>query len=246
MKRRSGRQPKPREKLRPSSRAVAGQPGSGRREGSVEFGSIDPATFAPVFDLSAAVRASRETYDKKDKDAIKWLKFHRLPRYVAANLERVIAGEGYSQEEARWCCVQFGVQQLLATEQFQEWKQLRELAISKSTRYLCDGDWDDVQERLTRFSFKPGECHSGTYAISARIPEEIRVQVAGAAKILGMPASTLATICFVDALRRLDGVMHQSDMDSTMSEFFTLLERRTRRLRNLLVEIEVLSPGHAR
>jgi hypothetical protein len=116
------------------------------------------------------------------------------------------------------------------------------LAISKTTRYQCDGDWDDVQERLTKFSFKPGDCHSGTYATSARIPEEIKIQVLGAANILGMPASTLATICFIDALRNLDEVMHQSDMDSTMTEFFTLLERRTRRLRNLLVEIEILSP----
>jgi hypothetical protein len=245
MNRRSGGEPTPGEKLPKSPRAKRDASRSARRGEGFKLASMDPAAISPVFDLSAAIRDSREAYDKKDTDVIKWLKLHRVPRYVAANLERVIAGEGFSQEEARWCCIQFGVGQFISSNRFQAWKQLRDLAISKTTRYQCDGDWDDVQERLNNFPFKPRDCHSGTYAISTRIPEEIKIQVQGAASVIGMPASTLATICVIDALRNLNGVMHQSDMDSTMSEFFTLFERRTRRLRNLLVEIEILSPGQA-
>lgn len=246
MKRRSGGNQAPGdERRKPPSRAKTAPSGSVRRREGFQRASMDPAMFSPEFDLSAAIEASQATYDKKDPDTIRWLKLHRVPRYVAANLERVIAGEGFSQEEARWCCIQFGVRQLLSSEHYQSWKQLRDLAISKTTRYQCDGDWDDVQERLNHFSFKPGDCHSGTYAISARIPEEIKKKLQRAANVLGMPASTLAAICVIDALRNLDGVMHKSDMDATMDDFFELLQRRTRRLRNLLVEIEILSPGQA-
>jgi hypothetical protein len=197
---------------------------------------------SPPFDLFEAVEESREIYDKKDKDIIKSLSLYRVPSYVRANLDRVIFGEKISHEEARWCCIEFGVRRIFASDEFEEWEKLYELATSRKTSYDSDGDWDDVQERLRKFSFKPGDLHSGTYSTNARLPEPIRAQVSGAAKILGMPASTVATICFIDALRDLDHVMHRKDMDATIEEFFTLLKRRTQRLRNLLVEVGVLMP----
>ena len=201
--------------------------------------------FESEFDLLAAIRESQSTYDKQDKDQIKWLSLHRLPKYVIANVDRVIAGEEVSHEEARWCCIEFGIGRLYASGEYKAWEALQELALSKESQYREDGDWDDVQERLTTFRFQPTDCHQGTRSVNARIPEPIKAQVSGAAKVLGMSATTVATICLIDALRELEFVMHKKDLNATMSEFYRLLRRRTRRLRRLLVEVEVLEPGEA-
>lgn len=205
--------------------------------------SFDPdALVEAQFDLFEAIEKSRKTYDKNDKDLIKTLTLYGLPKYVRANLDREIAGKEVSHEESRWCCIQFGVRRLFADERFQEWEELHDLANSRESHFKNDGDWDDVQERLTRFPFKPHDCYTGTYTTNARIPEPIRAQVTGAAKILGMSASTVATICFIDALRDLDHVMHRKDMDNTIEQFYSLLKRRTQRVRNLLVEVGAIQP----
>lgn len=220
--------------------------GSARQfRGKFPVASTDPAKFEPVFDLFAAIEESRQTYDKKDRDVIKSLTLYSLPTYVRANLNRVIHDEGVSHEEARWCCIEFGVRQLFASPRFKAWKKLYEQTTSRKTRYKNDGDWDDVQECLNRFRFKPRDLHTGTYTTNARIPEPIRAQVSGAAKVLGMSASTVATTCIIDALRVLEDVMHKDDMDATIEEFYGLLERRTKRLRHLLVEVEAIRPGEA-
>lgn len=221
-------------------------PSAPRFKGKFRIASTDPSTFSPVFDLFAAVEDSRSRYDKTDKDLIKSFTLYSLPNYVRANLNRVILNEGVSQEEARWCCIHFGVGRLFADERFKQWNALYELATAKQTHYQNDGDWDDVQDCLERFRFKPNDYYTGARTTNARLPEPIRAQVAGAAKVLGLPASTIATVCFIDALRRLDDVMHGKDMDSTVEDFFNRLERRTQRLRNLLVEVGVIEPRQGR
>jgi hypothetical protein len=209
--------------------------------------SINPDDLRPalVFDLLSAIKESREASAEGDWDIIKNLTLYKLPNYARANLNRVILNENVSHEEARWCCIHFGVRRICASEQFKEWKKLYELATSKETIYESDGDWDDVQERLTTFKFEPHDLHAGRHTTNARIPEPIKAQVSGVAKILGKSASTIAAVCFIDALRDLDGVMHKKDMDDMMEEFYSILERRTVRLRRLLVEIGVLEPGES-